>query len=164
MQALAWSLRPLVPDFQTQFITVLGQSVFLPKPLERYPPRVAAALLGHELVHLLDIQRFGALFYLSYLLPPAGRTARALWERRGYAVDLMFAHQQGEAALDRQVAFVVELMAGPAYGFMWAGRPAARRFLEPTLAAVRAGALHQEEPYRSIWQAWLGPDRAEGSG
>lgn len=161
MRALALLLRPLVPDFQTGFITVLGRTIFLPRPLPTYPPRVGAALLGHELVHLLDIQRFGPLFYLSYVLPPAGRTLRAWWERRGYAVDLLLAHQEGEAALERQVAFVVELMSGPSYGYMWWGRAAARRFLEPTLAAVRDGTLIQQEPYRSIWQAWTGQIEGE---
>lgn len=158
MRAAGRALRPFVPDFDTRFTTVLGRTVYLPKPLDEFPRDALAATLAHELVHQIDMNTYGWLFYTSYaVMLPTGRTWRAVWERRAYAVDLMLAYERGgDQELRRVTGHLVDLFAGSSYVWMWSGREAARRFLEPTLAAVRDGSLKQEEPYRSIYEAWKG--------
>jgi hypothetical protein len=158
MRAAGRVLSPFVPDFDTRFTTVLGRTVYLPKPVDQFPRDELARTLAHELIHQLDMQRYGPLFYTSYAaMMPVGRTWRAVWERRAYAVDLMIAWERGgEQELRRVERWLIDVFSGPTYVWMWSGRDAARRFLEPTIAAVRDGSLKQEEPYKSIFEAWKG--------
>lgn len=156
MRALGAVLRPLTPDFGDRFTTVLGDTVYLPRPVQEMGRRELAHILSHELVHQLDMARWGPLFYTSYVLAmPVGRTTRAHWERRAYAVDLLLAHREGGArAVDRALDWIVPMFAGPAYGFMWAGEDAARAFLAPVRAEVLSGALAGRAPYAEILAAW----------
>ncbi|MCB9684833.1 MAG: hypothetical protein H6738_14470 [Alphaproteobacteria bacterium] len=158
---VAWVVRPLAPDFADGTTTVLGDRVFLPRAPDEIDPDQLAAILCHELVHQLD-QASYPLFYVSYVLgPPLPllRTARADWERRAYAVDLMLAHHdRGERGLHHLLEWLVDVFAGPTYGWMWIGRDAARTYLQPVVDEVLGGALQRREPYRSILAAWTGPD------
>lgn len=158
---LAWVLRPLAPDFADRTTTVVGDRVFLPKAAEELDPDQLAAILCHELVHQLD-QAEHPLFYVSYALgPPLPilRTARADWERRAYAVDLMIAfHEGGERRMSGVLDWLVDVFSGPTYAWMWSGREAARAYLEPIAAEIRAGTLQHREPYRAILAAWTGAD------
>ena len=151
-------LRPVVSDLGTRFTTVIGSTVYTPGPPERLARDALAATLAHEYVHMLDQRRYGVAFYVSYALPPCGRTMRAYWERRGYAVDLMLAWEAGGApAIERRLRSIRALFAGSAYGWMWAGEDAARRYLEPVAADVAAGRLQVTAPYAAILAAWRGP-------
>jgi len=152
--------RPFVGDINQRFTTVLGDVVYLPGPVERFDRDHLAAVLAHELVHQLDQARSGPWFYASYVLfAPTGRTMRADWERRAYAVDLLLAHERGgEQAVLATRDRLVTVFAGPSYGFMWAGRASAERFLQPVVDAVLDGTLAQQAPYRDILRAWRGED------
>ncbi len=161
MRALGVALAPLAPDFMDRFTTVLGDTVYLPLPPERMPRDALARTLAHELVHMLDMAAWGPVFYTSYVLAmPVGRTTRAHWERRAYAVDLMLANEAGGArAVERALDWIVPMFAGPAYGYMWAGAASARRYLAPIRDEVLAGTLQQRAPYDRILAAWRGPHR-----
>lgn len=150
--------RPFAGDINQRFTTVLGDTVYLPGPVERFDRDTLAAILAHELVHQLDQARTGPWFYASYvLLAPTGRTWRACWERRAYAVDLLLAFDRGgEAGLLATRDRLVPVFAGAAYGFMWAGEVSAKRFLQPIVDGVLDGTLAQEQPYRDILAAWRG--------
>lgn len=153
-------VRPFAPDFPEGTTVVLGDTVYLPRAPDELDPDLLAAILCHELVHQLDQARH-PLFYPTYLLGPplpVVRTARADWERRAYAVDLMIAHhERGEPGLRRTLDRLVEIFAGSSYGWMWAGRGAAAAYLAPIADRVREGTLQRDEPYRSILAAWTGP-------
>jgi hypothetical protein len=154
-------VSPLVPDLNRTFTTVLGDTVYLPRPVENIQRDQLAAILAHEYVHQLDQARWGLWFYASYAaLGPALRTMRADWERRAYAVDLLLAYEVGgEAQLRTTAERVARIFAGPGYLWMWAGLDAARRYLEPTVQAVLDGSLVQAAPYDEILAAWRGDDR-----
>lgn len=159
MRALGVLLRPITPDFDTAFTTVIGDTVYLPRPLEAFDRDALAGVLAHELVHQLDMRDHGLRFYLSYLLTPlpVGRTWRAHWERRAYAVDLMLAWERGgEPRMLQAYHRIVELFCGASYAWMWAGRSAARAYLRPLLEEVRSGELQARWPYREILAAWRG--------
>ncbi len=160
IRALGRVIRPLSPDFMSAFTMVIGDTVYLAGPRERFPRDDLAKILAHELVHQIDQDTHGAAFYLSYALLPAPlfRTRRAHWERRAYAVDLMLAHEEGgEQALQRSLLRCARLFSGPAYGWMWGGERSARDYLAPTADAIRSGALATRPPYREILAAWRGP-------
>jgi hypothetical protein len=164
MRWLGGALRPVVPEFSTRYTTVLGPTVFLPQPPADMVPDVLAATLAHELVHQIDQRRWGLLFYVSYgFCLPAVRSMRAWWERRAYAVDLLIARERGgPREVERVADLLVELFAGRAYLWMWAGRRGARRFLDPVVHQVVDGDLDRQEPYRSILAAWRG-ERVENA-
>ena len=159
MRAVGVAMKPLMPDFMHSVTTVIGDTVYLPRAPEQMPRDHLARILAHELVHQLDQAEHGARFYVSYAaLPlPIARTRRAHWERRAYAVDLMLAYTDGgEPSLSHALDRVVPLFAGPAYGFMWAGRASARAYLAPVVADIRAGRLQRRAPYADILAAWTG--------
>jgi hypothetical protein len=159
MRTLGALIRPLSPGFLDRFTTVIGDTVYLPRAPERLGRDLLARILCHELVHQIDQEEHGAWFYVSYgVWPlPVGRTGRAHWERRGYAVDLMLAHHDGgEAELRRTLEWVLPQFTGPAYGWMWAGQAAARSYLEVVADEVRAGTLQTRAPYDEILAAWRG--------
>lgn len=159
MRAWGRVIAPVNPDFRTHYTVVIGSTVYLPREPDQMPRQALARTLAHELVHQIDQRQWGPLFYLSYGgAMPVGRTVRAVWERRAYAVDLMLAHRSGgEAALDAAAERLAVLFSGPSYGWMWAGRSQARAFLGPTVEAIRAGELQQQAPYREIY-AVFAPD------
>lgn len=158
LRAVGWLTRPVAPDLDERFTTVIGDVVYLPGPVASIDRDRLAAILAHELVHQLDQARYGLWFYLSYAAAaPAFRTQRAAWERRAYLVDLLIAYERfGEPGVRRTLDQLVELFAGPAYGFMWVGRDAARRYLAPTVAEVLDGSAVERQPYRDIVAAWRG--------
>lgn len=151
-------IKPVVGDLNQRFTTVLGNTVYLPGPVERFDRDRLAAILAHELVHQLDQRRVGSWFYVSYvLLAPAGRTRRAHWERRAYAVDLLLAFEMGgEPAVQATLERLVPIFAGASYAFMWVGAQAARDYLQPVVDTVLDGSLAERFPYRDILAAWRG--------
>lgn len=159
MGALGALVRPLMPDFATSYTTVIGSTVYLPDTPEAMDARRLAVTLAHEYVHMLDQAEHGMRFYLSYGFSPlpVWRTHRAHWERRAYAVDLLLAHETGGTdRLALAEARLRGIFAGPAYGWMWGGRPAAASFLKPVTERIRAGTLQRDAPYDRILAAWRG--------
>lgn len=166
MRALGHLLRPINPDFMTRYTTVIGATVYLPRPLAEIPREQLAQILAHELVHQLDMYGYGLGFYLSYLLTPlpVWRTHRAYWERRAYAVDLILAHLEGgDGRLALEETRLRGIFGGPAYGWMWGGRVAAASYLRPIAAQIRAGKLQQQWPYSEILEAWGESDGDESA-
>lgn len=160
MRAAGRILRPMIPDFESRYTTVIGDTVYLPQPMDSMPPDALASTLLHELIHQRDQAAWGVLFYLSYGLTPLplGRSHRAHWERRAYAVDLMLAHHiGGEPHLRRVEARICHLFSGAGYGWMWAGEGAAEAFLAPVVEPILAGTLQRVDPYDRILRAWVGP-------
>lgn len=153
--------RPIFGDINRRFTTVLGDVVYLPGPVESFHRDTLAAILAHELVHQLDQAREGVWFYASYgLCAPMGRTRRAHWERRAYAVDLLLAMEAGgPAEVERTLRRLIPIFAGPSYLYMWAGRASAERYLRPTVEAVLDGSLARQAPYREILEAWREPGK-----
>ncbi len=160
MRALGVVLWPINPGFCSTYTTVVGTTIYLPVPEERIPRDQLTRTLAHELVHQLDMARYGVAFYVSYLVGPpgpVGRTRRAHWERRAYAVDLLLALEEGgPERVERLVTHLIPLFSGSAYGWMWAGKASAKAYLRPTVSGVLDGTLAQEEPYSAILSAWRG--------
>jgi hypothetical protein len=158
MRLAGVAMTPLVARFNERFTTVIGDVVYLPGPPTAMRRDRLAITLAHELVHQIDQARWKLFFYLSYaLLAPAGRTVRAHWERRAYAVDLLLAREVGGEPAVRELAErLAALFAAPSYGFMWVGRAAARRYLEPVVARVLDGDIDRVAPYDQILAAWRG--------
>jgi hypothetical protein len=107
MDVLAWLLRPLgARDFLSHFWTTIGRTIY-------YPTRVADPfahpdVLEHELVHVRQWQRWGVLFWISYVLLPLPfglAWFRFRWEREAYLVQLARATDR-----DREIARIVDAL------------------------------------------------------
>lgn len=161
MRAVGVAMKPFAPDFATSYTTVIGATVYLPCAPAEFNRNLLAKILAHELVHQIDQKKWGPLFYVSYgVALPVGRTWRAHWERRAYAVDLLLARERGgDAAIELLSRRLAALFSGSSYFWMWAGEDSAAAFLAPVVQDVRAGRLDRQEPYRSILAAWRGTPR-----
>ena len=71
MKGLFLLLKPFCPTFQTNFTTVIGSTIYFPsREFVQNAPHSAMRILSHEVVHLLDQQKFSKpVFMLSYLFP-----------------------------------------------------------------------------------------------
>lgn len=113
-------------SYLTQYVTTLGHTIYVPEGWWTSEPGHRLAVLCHELVHVEQFERLGALgmVVLYGLLPlPMGLSwFRARLELEAYAVTLeATAEIDGlDAALDPALrAFIVERFVGPDYLFMW---------------------------------------------
>jgi len=69
MMWLSWLLF-FNKKFMTNYITVIGYKVYVPKlPWNQENPLSACSVLAHEWVHMKDSKKFGPLFKFLYLFP-----------------------------------------------------------------------------------------------
>jgi hypothetical protein len=71
MRVIYFLVRGFVPNFMTDFTTVIGKTIYFSGPdyIEEYPDS-AARTLAHEMVHLLDSRRCSwPVFVVGYLFP-----------------------------------------------------------------------------------------------
>lgn len=141
-RAIAALVRPFNRHYLSSYTTVMFGKIYVPSrrwyaltdPFDLY------ALLRHEAVHLRDAQRLPVLFELSYLLClPAGLTARAFWEWRGYAESFrVWAAVKGEIP-DWMVEATAQRFTGSDYLYMWPFPRHIRRRLERLRAELLPG-------------------------
>lgn len=76
-------------DFMSGYITTVGRTIYAPRGF------IDKITLAHELVHVADYNKYGILFYLSYLFClPAVWTMRSFWEKRAYRVTIQLTYQE----------------------------------------------------------------------
>ncbi|MFK7740400.1 MAG: hypothetical protein AB8H80_08750 [Planctomycetota bacterium] len=115
------------PRFQSHFWTTLGRTIYYPTLVDdpwRHP-----RVLRHELVHVRQWQRWGLLFWISYLLLPLPvglAWCRWRWEREAYLEDLAQA-----ANVDMAMEHIVQSLWRN-YGWAWP-RPWMRRWFRRKL-------------------------------
>ena len=181
MKALGYLLF-FNPKFMTRFVTVIGKTVYFPsRQRVEQDPDSAARVLCHELVHLTDARRVGALsFSLSYLFPqclallalsaifvgpwallflaflaPLPAPLRTFWELRGYAMTDAVAYR-----MDGKFTFK-DWMAGQftsgSYFFMWPFLSDIKDRIEENRKLILNGTLHEKIPAATdILNAYFG--------
>jgi hypothetical protein len=171
-------LRRIRPGYQDTYTLVFGRGVYFPsEDFARRNPRVAARILAHEMVHLLDKEKlaFKPLFYLGYLFPqllalgvlalpwlggwsllfllallpwPAPFRARIEW--RAYAMDYLLAPEPLRA---QTMAHIWAQFGGWAYYRMWPFRRGVERRVRAQAEALRSGRAGAA--YQQAWQLHL---------
>jgi len=153
--------REFVPDYDTRFTTVLSPVIYLPAGTRvRYARRCEQwyETLRHEYIHILDAKHHPIWMPLSYaVIPPLGITMRAYWELRGYSQTMVVRHELGQPLDGPFFEHLVDLFAGPAYGYMLWPRPLARRVLEHVRTCVEAGEIAGVEGAVHWWTHLLEP-------
>ncbi|MDX2246476.1 MAG: hypothetical protein SF052_06865 [Bacteroidia bacterium] len=131
MQVINVFVMPFCPEFLSRFTTVIGNTIYFPNPsFIRANPESAMRVLAHEVVHILDMDRWTPGFFMGlYLFPqifflgvflfpfiglwsllflvfllPLPAPFRSYFEIRGYAMDLLtIPPHRRKAALDQTV-------------------------------------------------------------
>ncbi len=138
--------------YLTRYVTVMGQTIYVPggwaarDDLERY------CVLRHEAVHLRQARRYGrvgmALLYLLPIAPLGLAWGRARLEWEAYAETLRAtAEVRGIAALDAPElrAHIVAQFTGPAYGWMWPFPRMVSRWFDAVVAELRTAEFSATE-------------------
>ena len=181
MKALGYLLF-FNPKFMTRFVTVIGKTVYFPSQQRvDQDPDSAAQVLCHELVHLADANRVGALnFSLSYLFPqclallalsaifvgpwallflaflaPLPAPFRTFWELRGYAMTDAVVHRKlGRFTFKHWMA---DQFTSSAYFFMWPFLTDIKERIEENRKLIRDGRLQEKIPAAAdILNAYFG--------
>jgi hypothetical protein len=125
------------------FVTTLGQRVYVPRDFAERPARERWVTLRHERVHLRQFRRWGfplmALAYLFGPLPFGLAWARMRLERAAYEESLraaVEAHGIAHVCDAAYRAHVIALFTGPAYGWMWPFPRAMARWYDGMVAAL----------------------------
>ncbi len=129
--------------YLTEYVTTLGHTIYVPSGWDQREPGARLTVLRHELVHVAQFERYGALVMTLFygLLPwPIGLAYfRARLELEAYRETLVaVAEVDGlEAAASRALRdFVVERFVGPDYLYMWPFRRTVERWVEREQAAL----------------------------
>lgn len=146
MKTLAVLVKPFCPDFQQSFGTTIGKTVYYPS---HWDDSTLYEVLRHERVHMRDSDKWGPLYYLTYVLLPLPFiiSGRAYWEFRGYCETLKVLWEfhgkpVGTDGLPvlwrRDLDWVVEQFTGPSYLFMLPMPKLLRRAFERASAGWNA--------------------------
>lgn len=113
-------------SYLTSYVTTLGHTIYVPDDFDEWPAANRYEILRHELVHVRQFERWGALgmvvIYGILPLPMGLAYGRARLEWEAYAETLRaVAETEGiDAARDPELRdMIVRRFTGPDYGWMW---------------------------------------------
>ena len=131
------------PDFWTRYATTVGKTVYVPSDewWEGIDGVSKQSLLRHEQVHIKDSEKWGLLYYISYLFPPAFLTFRWVWELRAYTQTLICWHEGDRGIRDEDIDWLVGIFTGRGYAWMMPFKGFIRRKLESIRARIIAGEI-----------------------
>lgn len=129
--------------FLTDFVTTLGQRIYVPDDWDRVPPGERYCTLRHEAVHVAQFRRYTfpvmVLLYVLMPLPVAFAPGRTWLEWRGYQETLR-SHWQvygpAHAKSESMIQHVVARFTGPEYAWMWIAGRQVRRWVVNELARL----------------------------
>lgn len=106
--------------FMTNYITTIGDKIYVPDNWERIHPKIKDMILVHENVHVKQYQKEKFLFYFKYLfwpLPFLHAHARLNYEIEAYATEIVYGyHKYGHPVFDGRVySNVISQLSGPMY-------------------------------------------------
>ncbi|MFN3199167.1 MAG: hypothetical protein ACE366_12270 [Bradymonadia bacterium] len=142
-------VSPFNSEYMTRFTTVMFGKVYFPSRAwcDEMGPEAVYSILRHEAVHLLDAKHFPVIFHLSYLfLLPAGLTARAWWEWRGYVETMRVEVALRGYVPEHHIEWIAGCFTGPAYLFMWPFPKQIRRALRRKAKQLQAQREAQGSP------------------
>jgi hypothetical protein len=123
------------------YVTTLGQSIYVTPDWERRSLGDRYATLRHEAVHLEQFRRYGflpmAIAYLLLPLPFGLAWCRMRLEREAYEETIRVHHALG--TLDAHLRdHIVRQFTSGAYGWMWPFPDAIARWYDDFVAALRS--------------------------
>jgi len=127
MKVLAILVKPFNPQFMTGYITTIGRTIYAPHALIGTPQ--LDDILRHEEVHVAQYEKWGFLYYLSYLFPPCILTFRAYWELQAYYVTLQAIFDRQGYIHSNDIEWIVSQFTSSSYLFMFPFPKTIRKYL-----------------------------------
>ncbi len=123
-----------------RYVTTLWHTVYVPPDWEARPVEERWATLRHELVHVRQFERWGALMAIAYLLLPLPLGLawfRMRFEREAYEETLRAWHELGgRAACEPLREHIVRQFTSGSYGWMWPFPRAVERWFDGFVASL----------------------------
>jgi hypothetical protein len=137
MKFMYFFIKPISPAYMTDFITVIGYTVYMP---EIYIGTIAGAgALVHERQHMRDYRKFGILYLISYLfLLPSVFSFRAMWEWRGYRESMKFNYAWFGMLPQDYLERIVEEFTSARYLWMFPFKKIMRGIVTRAAAQIKA--------------------------
>jgi hypothetical protein len=139
--------------YLTQYVTTLGQTLYVPTDWDARDDAARYCVLRHEAVHLRQFRRYGrlgmSLIYLVPILPLGLAWGRARLEWEAYAETLRATAEVygfGAAASPALRARIVAQFTGPAYGWMWPFPRTVSRWVDEELREIRPRGTVESPP------------------
>jgi len=86
---------------------------------ESYYPRLRT-ILNHESIHIQDQKKWGIIFTLSYIFPPAILAyGRWYWERKAYLPELIELYYLPSSSFDERLERIIDSLGGSEYFWTW---------------------------------------------
>lgn len=120
-------------EFMTRYVTVLGQTVYVPSSWGSMAWGGKVVALRHERVHLRQARRWGVLFapmYLMWPVPVFLAYARMSFEYEAYVESMQAQFDLTRDVPGQYVDAVVRQLTGPGYLWAWAYKDGLRESLE----------------------------------
>ena len=129
--------------YVTQYTTVLGHTMYVPKGWDQRSDTERYVTLRHEAVHFRQMKRYGQIgMALMYALPffPLGLAygrARIEWEAYAETIRAIAEVDGIEAARHPKLrAHIVKQFTGASYGWMWPFPKAIHSWIDSELARI----------------------------
>lgn len=129
--------------YLTGYVTTLGHTIYVPDGWECWSAVHRYRILRHELVHVLQFERYGwigmILLYVLLPLPLVLAYGRARLEWEAYAETLRAAADAEGIAAARDPELhdmIVRRFTGPDYGWMWPFPGTVRRWIAEELDRI----------------------------
>lgn len=109
--------------FMTDFVTTIGEIIYVPESWDSYPYQDKQTVLHHEQVHVNQYKKEKFLYMFKYLfwpLPIFFAHARLTYEIEAFAADIVYSYRNfGVPPFGPRFAHVIENLTGPAYFWTW---------------------------------------------
>lgn len=129
--------------YSSEYVTVLGHTIYTPDDFDDWHPAHVLETLRHEAIHVAQLERYGwiGMILLYGVLPlPMGLAwfrARLEWEAYQETLWSIAEIEGFEAARSLEVrAKIVRRFTGPDYGWMWPFPKTIERWIDETLAEI----------------------------
>ena len=129
MKVIAWLLKLFNSNFMEDYVTVIGETIYLPSNWDSYSKKKQVVLLTHEQTHIEQYKRNKLWFVISYLflpLPMFLSYYRCKYEIEAYKINI----EQGMS-----IDVAINELYGPKYLYAgkWFGKKKLRKWIEDEL-------------------------------
>lgn len=137
--------------FMTDFVTTIGNTIYVPKGWDGWEETMRLIVLRHERVHMDQRRHYGPLLYsfiyLAWPFPLFLAYGRAVLEREAYRESMVaeYEYAKGKRAvlyLDAYKEWYISNFTGSAYAWMWPFRSQVEKwFMADRAIAIAEGKL-----------------------
>lgn len=139
---IGWLLKPINSEYMTSYVSTMFGKIWLPSESKEWSWRSLYKIYRHEFIHLLDAQRYGILFSLSYLfLLPSIFTMRSYWEMRAFKQSMLVEYELSGNISDTYLDWIEIQFTTSYYFWMWPFKKSVRNKLEEIREQIKRGEI-----------------------